>query len=450
MRILFEDTSLTVEARPIRSQFEREASPDRLNLNRKNLYVCPPMAHEDQLRLLNFQNNFISRIENLDNLVNLVFLDMFNNQIESIRGLDELVNLRVLMLSRNRIRRIENLDSLVRLDVLDLHSNQIIAIENISKLLALRVLNLEDNLIERVPTLTGVSNLGELNLKRNKIRYFDRNSHLNQLRRLVLSDNRVATFEDVSAVFEIPGLTELAMDQNKVSEAEPYRTSIVSRCKSIKLLDGRRVLEEERRSAAKIAKKDAEKRREMERRTTQVEERKRCIEHIRQIWDEQMAGHSATSQPHMGDGHATSQEKKSATSPQRSPKRSGKNKPLEGKSAYVELEDSTLRIFGNGVGVLDRSEIASITALHIEMVPFAKIEHAIPKLERFALLNTLDLGPVNLCRLKELNQLSGLKRLRHLSISAENPVTQLSMFRLYTVLLFADTLETLCLAIPDL
>nr|KAJ3421129.1 hypothetical protein HK105_004424 [Polyrhizophydium stewartii] len=333
------------------------------------------MAHEDQLRLLNFQNNFISRIENLDNLVNLVFLDMFNNQIESIRGLDELVNLRVLMLSRNRIRRIENLDSLVRLDVLDLHSNQIIAIENISKLLALRVLNLEDNLIERVPTLTGVSNLGELNLKRNKIRYFDRNSHLNQLRRLVLSDNRVATFEDVSAVFEIPGLTELAMDQNKVSEAEPYRTSIVSRCKSIKLLDGRRVLEEERRSAAKIAKKDAEKRREMERRTTQ---------------------------------------------------------PLEGKSAYVELEDSTLRIFGNGVGVLDRSEIASITALHIEMVPFAKIEHAIPKLERFALLNTLDLGPVNLCRLKELNQLSGLKRLRHLSISAENPVTQLSMFRLYT------------------
>lgn len=57
---------------------------------------------------------------------NLIFLDLYDNRIERINGLSNLLNLRVLMLGKNRISKIENLDNLVHLDVLDLHGNQVI------------------------------------------------------------------------------------------------------------------------------------------------------------------------------------------------------------------------------------------------------------------------------------------------------------------------------------
>ena len=78
---------------------EAEYNQDRKNMNRKGLTTCPVLSGEEKLRLLNFQSNFISKIENLDHLRNLVFLDFYNNNIEQIGGIENLSNLRVLMVS---------------------------------------------------------------------------------------------------------------------------------------------------------------------------------------------------------------------------------------------------------------------------------------------------------------------------------------------------------------
>jgi len=43
---------------------------------------CVHISGEERIRLLNYQNNFISRIECLSNFKNLIFLDFFNNNIE--------------------------------------------------------------------------------------------------------------------------------------------------------------------------------------------------------------------------------------------------------------------------------------------------------------------------------------------------------------------------------
>ena len=40
---------------------------------------------ELRLRLLNFQNNGIRAIQNLENLPNLIFLDLYNNKLTSWR-----------------------------------------------------------------------------------------------------------------------------------------------------------------------------------------------------------------------------------------------------------------------------------------------------------------------------------------------------------------------------
>ncbi len=92
---------------------------------------------EERLRLLNLQNNLVARMENLVNLPQLIFLDLYSNKIKvvsgialshvlkRIEGLDGLPSLRVLMLGKNEIEKIESLSLSTRLDVLDLHSNRI-------------------------------------------------------------------------------------------------------------------------------------------------------------------------------------------------------------------------------------------------------------------------------------------------------------------------------------
>ena len=71
-------------------------------------------------------------------LPHLIFLDLYNNRIERIQGLDTVTGLRVLMLGKNRLSKIEGLGGLSRIDVLDLHSNRIEKIEQLDHLSALR------------------------------------------------------------------------------------------------------------------------------------------------------------------------------------------------------------------------------------------------------------------------------------------------------------------------
>nr|XP_020027619.1 leucine-rich repeat-containing protein 49-like [Castor canadensis] len=152
-----------------RSSEEKILYSDRLTLERQKLTVCPIINGEEHLRLLNFQHNFITRIQNISNLQRLIFLDLYDNQIEEISGLSTLKSLRVLLLGKNRIKKISNLENLKLLDVLDLHGNQITKIENVNHLCDLRVLNLARNLLSHVDNLNGLDSLTELNLRHNQI-----------------------------------------------------------------------------------------------------------------------------------------------------------------------------------------------------------------------------------------------------------------------------------------
>jgi Leucine-rich repeat (LRR) protein len=126
-----------------RTHDERLRNPERLNLDRRQLEVCPLLEQEQRLRLLNYQNNNIRSIQNLENLPNLIFLDLYNNKISTLDGpLSTVKGLRVLMAGKNKIGMISNLTALRKLDVLDLHSNEIRAIEGLEGLSDLRVLNL--------------------------------------------------------------------------------------------------------------------------------------------------------------------------------------------------------------------------------------------------------------------------------------------------------------------
>ena len=80
----------------------KSVNPDRLNLDRRHLTVCPFLEGEERLRLLNLQHNTITRLQNLGNLRRLVFLDVYDNLVHDMSGLEGLLSLRVLMLGKNR------------------------------------------------------------------------------------------------------------------------------------------------------------------------------------------------------------------------------------------------------------------------------------------------------------------------------------------------------------
>ena len=70
----------------------RQRNPERLNLDRRNLFICPRLEEEENLRLLNYQNNNISAITNVENLPQLIFLDFYNNNLRSLDGPLEFVS----------------------------------------------------------------------------------------------------------------------------------------------------------------------------------------------------------------------------------------------------------------------------------------------------------------------------------------------------------------------
>ena len=178
-----------------RTPAEREKNPDRICLDRRGLTLFPEIISEPKLRLMSLQHNLISRIDgdHFAQLTKLVFLDLYDNQIEKISELRTLENLRVLLIGKNRIKKIEGLKPLTKLEVLDLHGNQIVQISGLDELASLKVLNLAGNNVKTIGfnDFHGLTSLRELNLKRNKIKKLLGFGETPQLQKLYLSNNDI-------------------------------------------------------------------------------------------------------------------------------------------------------------------------------------------------------------------------------------------------------------------
>ncbi|GFY57365.1 leucine-rich repeat-containing protein 49 [Trichonephila inaurata madagascariensis] len=268
-----------------RSSEERSLDPDRLLLDRCNLTHCPIIEGEELLHLLNLQQNQITVIENFDVFSNLKFLDLSDNLIEQISGLDALSSLRMLVLARNRIGSIDGLQRLQHLDVLDLSGNEIKEICNINHLIELRVLNLSSNQITHITGMRGLKSLVELNLSKNFISEVSEVDVLPRLQRLFLSQNSIERFEDMYSVSNIPLLCDLTLEGCPLTAFPNYRHLILYNIPQLKVLDTRRALDEERRTAHSLMRKEEQKRQEGIRLAKVKEAKVKAIATARQLWE---------------------------------------------------------------------------------------------------------------------------------------------------------------------
>ncbi|XP_075753852.1 leucine-rich repeat-containing protein 49 isoform X1 [Pelodiscus sinensis] len=483
------NSSVTAFPIPHRVADEKILNSDRLTLERQKLTVCPVIDGDEHLRLLNFQHNFITRIQNISNLQHLVFLDLYDNQIEEISGLSTLRSLRVLLLGKNRIKKISNLENLKNLDVLDLHGNQIAKIENINHLGELRVLNLARNLLSYIENLNGLDSLTELNLRHNQITSMKDVDTLPCLQHLFLSFNNISRsiyhcfqliiiyinllswafghlsqpepspklpfhrhlsgdFDNILCLADSSSLSDITLDGNPIAQETCYKNTILHHMMQLRQLDMKRITEEERRMASVAARKEEEKKRESHKQMLLKEKKRLTIGNIAHQWEIQ--------QNRVALITSSDQDKKDSDSCQ-----------INGSAAYVfpeetrsldtilsdavqglsvldshlvEVEGDTLYLYGSGaLESLDRNwsvqTAGTVTTVSFMFIEFDEIVQVLPKLKnRFPNSAHLKFKETNILMLQQFNALAQLRRIEQLTVDPQgNPVVHFTLWKYYVL-----------------
>jgi protein phosphatase 1 regulatory subunit 7 len=196
------------------------------------------------------RQNLIQDIAGLESLGStLLELDLYDNLLSHIKGLDELVNLTTLDLSFNKIKHIKHIGHLTNLVNIFFVSNKISKIENLETLTKLQQLELGSNRIREIQNLDALKNLEQLWLAKNKISEIKNLGGLPKLRLLSIQANRIS---DLSPLREVPQLEELYISHNAIESLEGLAQNVNLRVleisnntiKSLKGLEGLKDLEE--------------------------------------------------------------------------------------------------------------------------------------------------------------------------------------------------------------
>ena len=133
-----------------------------LELSDEEITDLTGLEHATQLADLDLSYNQISDVTPLAHLTQLIYLDLSDNQISDITPLAQLTQLTRLELDRNQINDISPLAQLTQLTELTLWENQISDISPLVGLSSLRWLSLTSNQIRDVALLTTFASLESL------------------------------------------------------------------------------------------------------------------------------------------------------------------------------------------------------------------------------------------------------------------------------------------------
>lgn len=172
------------------------------------------MMGMDELVKLQLDNNIITKIQGLESLTKLRWLDLSFNMIEKIEGLDNLRLLEDLSLFSNRITKIEGLNNLEKLNVLSVGSNNIESLEDAVKYLH----GLRNNLEVLKIIKNGFKEVGEKEYKGRIIAYLPQLKYLDY--ELIEAKEREKAETDYKTELEGTNLeTEDTKDNSEQKEA---------------------------------------------------------------------------------------------------------------------------------------------------------------------------------------------------------------------------------------
>jgi hypothetical protein len=178
--------------------------------------------------------------------------------------------------------------------------------------------------------------LAELNLRGNRITTVASGlDALRRLERLNLGDNLIETNADLRSISHLVSMQELNLVGNQCTSENQYREKWVGDFRALKILDGKKVGDEERRIAHINLRKRAEKHKEATRHAMLKTQREAAINTVRTEWE-------------------ASKMAAQRTEPQ----------------AFYELDKSTLVLYGPAFDAFDKTYPDTIVGLRVMYCPF--------------------------------------------------------------------------------
>ena len=202
------------------------------------------------LRYLELRNEAIRNLDGLQFATNLTKLDLRGNPVADLSVLSAIPTLRELDASRSEMSDLASLAGLTQLTKLDLHSNYIEDLTPLSSLTRLVELDLGANEIADLTPLSGLTALTSLNLAGNRpAAYLPRRvgesglpdlrplASLTRLEKLDLSNNGITTILEngIATLSRLTALVELDLSHNGISTLVPL--SGLTRLRSLDLSD---------------------------------------------------------------------------------------------------------------------------------------------------------------------------------------------------------------------
>ena len=186
-----------------------------LNLSDNEITEIKGLEQLTQLQKLYLSCNKITEIKGLEQLTQLQKLNLYHNNITEIKGLEQLTQLQELDLSHNQITEIKGLEQLTQLQELDLSCNKITEIKGLEQLTQLQKLDLFINQITEIKGLEQLTQLQKLDLANNRITEIKGLEQLTQLQELDLADNQIT---EIKGLEQLTQLQELYLYGNQITE----------------------------------------------------------------------------------------------------------------------------------------------------------------------------------------------------------------------------------------
>lgn len=230
-------------------RLERFTNTEKLCLRQNQVSRIEfPSSLGSTLQELDLYDNVISHVKGLESLIHLTSLDLsFNrikhiknvghlkelkdfylvqNRIQKIEGVEGLEKLKNLELAANRIREIENLETLSGLEELWLGKNKITVMKNLDSLHNLKILSIQSNRLSEISGLSGLASLEELYISHNlltEVSGLEKNSHL---RVLDISNNQITHLTNLN---HLQHLEELWASSNQLSSFDEVEKELADK-----------------------------------------------------------------------------------------------------------------------------------------------------------------------------------------------------------------------------
>lgn len=173
------------------------------------------------LKELVLRSNLLGSMEGVETLTLLEKLELYDNHIPKLLGLENMSKLLILDMSFNNIRDLSPVAALPQLEKLYVAQNKLRRMTGIENLTNLTELDLGANRIREIEQLEGLTNLKSLWLGKNKITQITGLDTLGgSLKQLDVQSNRLTSLVRASSLPHLSSLQELYLAHNAIGEVE--------------------------------------------------------------------------------------------------------------------------------------------------------------------------------------------------------------------------------------